>query len=91
MRIMSARWAEHGRSIIVGTTEVIAALSTHQLAMVAGETMAAGGADLGMMIDRSGRIRGRLRTTLRDARSRARLKFGGEVRVEGAGTLGQHG
>jgi hypothetical protein len=62
-------------------------LGTHQLAVVAGETIAAGGADLTMVIDRSGSIRKRLRTTLRDACSRARLK----VRIEGAGTLGQHG
>jgi hypothetical protein len=59
--------------------------------MVAGETMAAGGANLAMVIDRSGSMRRGLRTTLRDARTRARLKVGGEVRIEGARTLGQHG
>jgi hypothetical protein len=59
--------------------------------MVAGKAMAAGGADLAMVIDRSGSILRPLRTTLRDARSRARLKVGGEVRIEGAGTFGQHG
>ena len=77
--------------VVVRATEVIAALSAHQFAMVAGKTMAAGGADLAMVIDHSGRIRRRLRTTLRDACSRTRLKVRGEVRVEGAGTLGQHG
>jgi hypothetical protein len=59
--------------------------------MVARETMAAGGANLAMVIDRSGGMRRGLRTTLRDACSRARLKVRGEVRIEGAGTLGQHG
>jgi hypothetical protein len=59
--------------------------------MVAAKNMPAVGTDLAMMIDGSGGIRSRLRTTLRDDRSRARLKVGDEVRVEGAGTLGQHG
>ena len=77
--------------VIVRTTEVIAALSAHQFAMVAGKTMTAGGADLAMVINRTTSIRKRLRTTLRDACSRARAKVGGEVRVKGAGTLGQHG
>jgi hypothetical protein len=86
-----AKRVEYGRSVVVRATEVIAALSAHQLAMVAGETMAAGGADLAMVIDWSGGIRRWLRTTLRDARLRARLKVGDEVRIEGAGTLGQHG
>ena len=59
--------------------------------MMAGETMAAGGADLAMVIDRSGSILRGLRTTLRDACSRAGLKVRGEVGVKGAGTLRQHG
>jgi len=66
-------------------------LGANQLAVVAGETMAAGGADLAMVIDRSGILRRGLRTTLRDACSRVELKVGGEVGVKGAGTLGQHG
>jgi hypothetical protein len=78
-------------SVVVGATEVIAALRAHQLAMVPGETIAAGGADLAMVIDRSGRIRRGLRTTLRDAGSTAGLKVRGEVGVEGARTLRQHG
>lgn len=41
-----------GRSIIVRATEVVAAVRADQLAMVAGEQMAAVGADLAMMIDR---------------------------------------
>jgi hypothetical protein len=84
-----------GRSIVVSATEVITALGAHQLAMMACETMAAGGADLAMVIDRSCGIRRGLRTTLRDACSTAGLKVGGEVRdevgVKGTGTLGQHG
>ena len=39
------------RSVIVGATEVIAAVGADQLAVVAGEAVAAGGADLAMMID----------------------------------------
>ena len=80
-----------GLSIVVCATEVIAALGAHQLAMVAGKTMAARWADLAMVIDRDGTIRRRPRTTLRDAWSRVSLKVSREVRVEGAGTLGQHG
>jgi hypothetical protein len=59
--------------------------------MVAGEAMPASGTDLAMVIDRDGSIRRQLRTTLRDARSRVRLKLGLEIGIEGAGTLGQHG
>jgi hypothetical protein len=59
--------------------------------MVAGEGMAAGGADLAVVINPNGCIRIHPRTTLRDASLLARLKVGDEVRVEGAGTLGQHG
>jgi hypothetical protein len=44
-----------------------------------------------MVIDRSGRIRRGLRTTWRDAGSTAGLKVRGEVGVEGARTLRQHG
>ena len=43
---------EAERSIVVGATQVIAALGADQLAMVACEPEAAGGADLAMVIDR---------------------------------------
>ena len=64
-------------------------MSADQLAVVAGQTMAAGGADLAVMID-GGSYRSGLRTTLQiDARSRTKIRD--EIGVEGAGTLGQHG
>jgi hypothetical protein len=59
--------------------------------MVTRKSMAAVGADLAVVIDSGCCIRIHPRTTLRDACSLARVKVGDEVRVEGAGTLGQHG
>ncbi len=41
-------------SVIVGATEVVAALGADQLAMVTGQSFAAGGADLAMVIDCGG-------------------------------------
>ena len=48
------------RSVIVRATEVITAMGADELAMVAGEPVAAGGADLAMMLD--GRLGGAART-----------------------------
>ena len=42
------------RSIIVRATQVIAAMDADQLAVVAAETMAAGGADLAVVVDGEG-------------------------------------
>ena len=39
------------RSVIVGAAHVIAAVDADQLAVVAGEAMAAGGADLAVVVD----------------------------------------
>jgi hypothetical protein len=39
------------RSVVVGAAHVIAAISADELAVVAGEAMAAGGADLAVVID----------------------------------------
>ena len=54
---------------------------------MAGEAMAARGADLAVVIDRFGCFAGGLRTTLWDTRSRSGHKVG----IEGAGTAGKHG
>ena len=45
-----------GLSIIVGAAEVVAAVSADQLAVVAGEAMAAGGANLAVMVDGKGLV-----------------------------------
>ena len=42
---------QRGGSVIVGAAEVVAAVGTDELAVVAGEAMAAGGADLAVVID----------------------------------------
>ena len=39
------------RSVVVGAAEVVAAVGADELAVVAGEAMAAGGADLAVVID----------------------------------------
>jgi hypothetical protein len=57
--------------------------------MVAGETMAAGGANLRMMFD-SGRI-GAVRLTLWDGGALRGRILAGKVRIEGAGAMGKHG
>lgn len=49
--------------VIVGAAQVIAAVGAHQLAAMAGEPVAAGGAYLAMMIDRL-RLSGASCTTL---------------------------
>lgn len=41
-------------SVVVGATHVIAAVGADQLAMVAGEAMAAGRANLAVVVDRRG-------------------------------------
>jgi hypothetical protein len=81
---------EDSALVIIRAAEVIAALGADQLAVVAGQTMAAGGADLAVMIDR-GSDRSGLRTTLSQIHARSRTKIRDEIGVEGAGTLGQHG
>jgi hypothetical protein len=43
--------SQYGISIIVGAAEVVAAVGAYQLALVSGETVGAGGADLAMVID----------------------------------------
>ena len=50
------RWCEvaRERSVVVRATQVVAAMDADQLAVVAGEAMAAGGADLAVVVDREG-------------------------------------
>lgn len=43
--------APRGRSVVVGATEVVAAVSADELAVVAGEAMATGWADLAVVVD----------------------------------------
>ena len=43
----------NGPSVIVGAAEVVAAVGADQFAVVAGEAMTAGGADLAVVIDTS--------------------------------------
>jgi hypothetical protein len=84
--------------IIVRATKVVAALGADQLAMVAGEAVAAGGADLAVVVNpihwtrsRSGVCR--FTWWEIDARivSGAGDEVSGKIRIEGAGTLRQHG
>ena len=59
-------------SVVVRAAEIVAAVSTHQLAAVAHEAVGTRRADLAMMLNRSLAIDGALRTTLWDFRR----KFG---------------
>ena len=52
------------RSVVVGAAEVVAAVGADELAMVAGEAMAAGGAHLAVVIDLRFDAREASRTTL---------------------------
>ena len=40
-----------GISVVVGATEVVAAVGANELALVAGEAVRAGGADLAVVVD----------------------------------------
>jgi hypothetical protein len=58
-----------GQSVVVGAAEVVAAVGADELAVVAGEAMAAGGADLAVVIDKrygggQNAVSGAERTTL---------------------------
>jgi hypothetical protein len=50
--------------IVVGAAHVVAALPTDQLAAMAGEAMAAGGAELAVVVDLLRGVRDAERTTL---------------------------
>ncbi|MDR3753865.1 MAG: hypothetical protein P4K93_08080 [Terracidiphilus sp.] len=61
---MLDRGAAAERSVIVGAAQVVAAVGADQFAMVAGEAMTAGGADLAVVIDDQTILSGRRYTTL---------------------------
>lgn len=75
-------------SVVVGAAEVIAALRADQLAVVTGEAVAAGGADLAV-VDRTRRFRecGSRRITMREIHGKFRTK----IRVEGVRAVREHG
>jgi hypothetical protein len=78
------------KSVVIRATHVVTALGTDQLAVVPGKAMAAGRADLAMVVDRRLGSDG-LRITLWDNGARILGIRRGKIRIKGAGTLGQHG
>ena len=77
--------AIEGESVVVGATHEIAALVAYELAAIAIEAGAAGGANLAEMLNGTlGSVFRRVRTTLRDFH----VRFG---RLQAAGESRQHG
>jgi hypothetical protein len=77
-----------GPSIIIGAAQVVAALGADQLAVVAGEAVGAGGADLAV-VDRTAGLMGRGvggRLTMREIH----LKFRGKIGVQGVRAMREH-
>lgn len=78
------RVTDHSYSVIIRTTQIIAAISAHELAAVTGQAGATRGTDLEAMFG-AGRVAGH--TTLRDFPIRIRVV----IWHEGSGKLRVHG